>query len=158
MIYVEDLFAIFSQTEEEQERYFPVLPGDIRVHIGEFEIITKSARLVALCALAEKCMSAVVRSGELGQVCGELSSLVNLLIEVSGIWPWLVAHPLEVQTGTGAQVVEPSIYGVWDIVRRLSILGLKLSAIGSIPKDFMAYFSSILRAVSPPPGECRPGP
>src|SRR5438309_6175661 len=32
------------------------------------------------------------------QVCGELSCLTNLLVEVSGIWPLLVAHPQDVQT------------------------------------------------------------
>jgi hypothetical protein len=119
MICVEDLFAIFSQSEEEQARYFPILPGEFLVHIGSFELPTKSARLAALCALGEKCMAASVRRGELGQVCGELSCLTNLLVEVSGIWPWLVAHPTDVQT-TYAPMVEPSIYPVWDIVRRLS--------------------------------------
>ena len=119
--------------------------SEVTVDIGDFELLTRSARMVALCALADKCMSAVVRPGELGQVCGELSSLANLLIEVSGIWPWLVAHPLEVRTNY-ERMVEPSIYdGVWDIVRRLSILGLKSSEYGSKPEDFMRYFSSILR-------------
>jgi hypothetical protein len=138
-----ELLKIFAQTEEEQMQYFPEYKLPVNATIGTFEVSTRSARFVALCALAVYSKKAETREGELGQRLTEISALSNLLIQFSGIYDWLLWHPKAVCADEFG-IVDRDMYEVWSLFRRLcKEAGLLAGSIG-LPKSFQCLFSEMI--------------
>lgn len=142
---VEELLKVFAQTEDEQAVYFPEYNQAMVVNVGSFEVTTMSSRLVALCALAHLTKRAEVCDGEMGIRFAEIAAISNLIIQVSGIYEWLVWHPMAKRADADG-VVDPTIYEVWSIVRRLCRDMLRLLSREGRPQSFPDLFFEIVDA------------
>ena len=122
MANIEDVLWVFAQSEADQEIYFPVLDAPVWVWGGNFELETDSARMVMLCVLCDAAQHASGRPDAFGELCAEIWSLTWVLIQLSGIWPFLMLHPSQVPLdGT----VEPHVYRMWAILRRLCFAAIE---------------------------------
>jgi hypothetical protein len=140
----EEVLKVFAQSEEEQAVYFPEYNHTVFADIGIFEVETRSSRFVALCALAHFSKGGEVYEGDLGQRFIEIAAISNLVIQVSGVYEWLVWHPKAV-SGNSEGIVDPTIFEVWSIIRRLSKELLQLLTRETKPKSYHDLFSEILR-------------
>ncbi|MDH3346898.1 MAG: hypothetical protein OEM02_02180 [Desulfobulbaceae bacterium] len=119
MIKFEEIIKVFTLPEDEQAQYFPQFTKTFFISISGIELETKHSRMIALCILNAFAKEKSSLKGELGVVCLELAALSDLIIEVSGIYDWLIMHPNEVKKLSEIAVVDSSIYAVWRIIRRL---------------------------------------
>lgn len=149
MIKFQDIIKVFTLSEEEQAQYFPQLEKPFVIAVGGIELQTEQSRMIALCALNTLARENEILKGELGSVCFEITALSDLMIEVSGIYDWLIMHPNEVKKLTDEGAVDPSIYGVWSIIRRLcNFVEFNLPRKGDL-KPFEELFSEIIIGEGP---------
>jgi hypothetical protein len=148
VIHSSELFAIFAQTEEVQETYFPELGKP--VYVGEFDEEMQSTRYIALRVLAGESGASSVRGGDLGKICLEITALCWLIELGSCTFPWLVMHPKAVKTATVEQklgVILPDLdtyEEVWSVLRRLCKEGCRLASFTDKPRPFKESFSSVI--------------
>ena len=135
MVETSDLLHVFSSDETVQAEYFPLLKDPVNLRTANFDISTPSSRFAALCLLSEASRIGSARDDYLGGVFAEIWSLAVLMIEVSGLYPWLVCHPSELE-GFGS-AVDPVIYGLWRVLRRLCGVALEYVDHMTQPRPFM---------------------
>ncbi len=133
---------IFSQDQGYQGDFFPVLRRKYNLNNGNYDIITNSSRLIALCGLAEASRESSSLDGPAGKVFTEVWSLSRLMIEVSGIYPWLVCHPSELESLD--DVIDPVIYGVWRVLGRLCMIATDTEGLDDRPRSFWDLFGESL--------------
>jgi hypothetical protein len=138
-----DIVRVFSQDDAYQAEFFPLLQREYNFNDGiNFDIITNSSRLIALCGLAEASREGSALDGPVGEIFAEIWSMSRLMIEVSGIYPWLVCHPSELESLS--EVVDPVIYGVWRILRRLCGIASESEGPDGQPRSFWDLFGSYI--------------
>lgn len=144
--YLEELLAIFAQTEDEQERYFPEFHTPVWFEDQPYQAETKHARFVALCLLASRAKRGeTTKDEELGELYTEINSLASLLIESTDPYEWLVWHPRTVRADDHVGInPDPQIYGVWAVVRRLCREALRRSGAQVRLRPFYELFSDFI--------------
>ena len=144
MINFQDIIKIFTLSESDQAQYFPLLTEPLFIAVGGIEMETEHSRMIALCTLNYYAKSNEGLQDELGHICFEITALSDLMIEVSGIYEWLVMHPEQVEKLREIAVVDSSIYGVWCIIRRLCKFVEEKSQRKGCLKPFEELFSEII--------------
>ncbi|HSI34992.1 MAG: hypothetical protein ACAI43_11265 [Phycisphaerae bacterium] len=145
--YLDELVAIFAQSEAEQERYFPELSAPVWLEDVDAWCETRDARFIALCVLVPRARKGeIFPDPELSQACWEIIALVKLMIQSTATYPWLVAHPRVIRDEQGAndQGVDPVIYGVWDVLRRLCRTAAARLGTPVTPRPFAEVFGEFI--------------
>jgi len=151
VLHSSELFAIFAQTEAEQEIYFPEYINPVVFNYGYDDEETLSSRYIALCVLAGESRTSAVRGGELGKICLEIAALCWLVELGSCTFPWLVMHPKAVKTiavemKPGTIVPDLDTYDeAWAILRRLCKEACHHASFSAKPRPFQELFSTVIR-------------
>jgi hypothetical protein len=138
---LKELLLVFAQTERELEEYLPRWSQKVHVYVEGEEWITDCPRFSIVCALCKYAKRGETEPGPAGQLLSEISSLCYIIREMSGHYNWLVWHPEQVRLDD--EYVDSSIYGVWDVLRRLCNITLGLNGLNRpLPKfaDVMSPF------------------
>ena len=130
-----ELLQIFSSDDTNQGKYFPLLSEPVNLRTGNYDLSTYSSRFVALCLLSEASREGSAQDDPAGEVFAEIWSLSVLMIQDTADYPWLVCHPYELESLGSA--VDPVIYGVWQVLRRLCGVALEYVDRKTQPRPFM---------------------
>ena len=131
-----ELLTIFALEEQVQAKYFPRFANP--VHVPSFEESTTSARYIALRALETEIAWGRVHGGEFAELCTEILSVSYVMIQLGCTYDWLLAHPDDV----GPDPLEPRIYGLWAVLRRLCREACSQVARPNEPRPFMELFAA----------------
>ena len=113
----DEIFWLFAQDESYQGDFFPATKANFHLASDDFDLSTTSARLAAFGILTETARKSSAGNTAKEGIYREIWSLGKLMLEFSTIYPWIFCHPFEKDAFAG--VLDPTIYGVWDVIRRL---------------------------------------
>jgi len=141
MMNIGDLLRVAALSETDQATYFPHWTKKVPLKLGEFDIETNSARMVALCCLAHVCRREGRHGGEIGGRLGEIQAICQIMIESSGVWPWMVWHPTQAEENSD-HILDPEMYRIWAALRRLA--GQAASFFPGVLLPFSDLFSRVV--------------